>query len=96
MLPGRDTTHAATSGRWTTLPNLAILGPHGERRPNVEHYLTVPEVAELLKLSPKTVYRLAQKGELPGFKAGGSWRFRRRDLDAWASKLVRRQQGERS
>lgn len=58
--------------------------------PPVEHYLTVPEVAELLRLSEKTVYRLAQKGELPGFKAGGSWRFRQQDLDAWAAGLVGR------
>jgi excisionase family DNA binding protein len=62
----------------------------------VEHYLTVPEVAELLRLSEKTVYRLAQQGELPGFKAGGSWRFRREDIDAWAARLVRRQQEERN
>ena len=62
----------------------------------MEHYLTVAEVAELLRLSEKTVYRLAQQGELPGFKAGGSWRFRREDIDAWASRLVRRQQEERN
>ncbi len=55
----------------------------------LEEYLTVPEVAELLKLSAKSVYRLAQKGDLPGFKAGGTWRFRRRDIDAWAEEQVR-------
>lgn len=55
----------------------------------LEEYLTVPEVAELLKLSEKTVYRLAQRAELPGFKAGGSWRFRRQDIDAWAEQRIR-------
>jgi excisionase family DNA binding protein len=59
----------------------------------VQEYLTVADVAALLKLSEKTVYRLAQRGELPGFKAGGSWRFRRRDIDAWAAALVGRQKG---
>lgn len=61
----------------------------------LEEYLTVPEVAELLKLSAKSVYRLAQKGELPGFKAGGTWRFRRRDIDAWAAELVEREKGKK-
>ena len=45
--------------------------------------LTIKEVAAYLKLVDKSIYRLAQRGELPGFKAGGAWRFRRRDLDAW-------------
>ena len=48
-----------------------------------EPCLTLREVAELLSLSEKSAYRLAQKGDLPGFKAGGSWRFRQEDIDAW-------------
>ena len=52
-------------------------------------YMAVPEVAELPKLSENTVYRLAQKGEIPGFKAGGSWRFCRRDTGVWAAKQIR-------
>jgi len=61
-----------------------------------EQYMTVPEVAELLKLSEKTVYRLAQKRELPAFKVGTSWRFRRRDIDAWAAKQIREARGKDS
>lgn len=45
--------------------------------------LILPEVAKLLRLSEKTTYRLAAEGKLPGFKAGGSWRFRRVDIEAW-------------
>jgi excisionase family DNA binding protein len=56
------------------------LGPRREGPTPVQEYLTVADVAALLKLSEKTVYRLAQRGALPGFKAGGSWRFRRRDI----------------
>lgn len=62
----------------------------------MEEYLTVPDVAELLKLSEKTVYRLAQRGGLPGFKVGGSWRFCRKDIDVWVAALVRRKQEERN
>ena len=45
--------------------------------------LTLPEVTGLLRLSEKTTYRLAAEGKLPGFKVGGSWRFRRIDIDVW-------------
>ncbi len=45
--------------------------------------MTIREVAEYLKLTEKTTYRLAAEGELPGFKVGGSWRFKRKDLEKW-------------
>jgi len=48
-----------------------------------DEVLTLPEVAQLLKVTDKTVYSLAQKAVLPGFKVGGQWRFKRVDLDAW-------------
>lgn len=53
-----------------------------------ENYLTLKEVAELLKLSEKTIYRLAQQGEIPAFKVGGSWRFRASDIDQWVAKQI--------
>jgi len=43
--------------------------------------LTIKEVAGYLKLTEKTAYRLAAGGELPGFKVGGSWRFRRDEIE---------------
>lgn len=45
--------------------------------------LTVKEVADYLQLTERTLYRLVQDGILPGFRVGGSWRFRLRDIDAW-------------
>ncbi len=45
--------------------------------------LTLKEVAEYLKLAEKTAYRLAAEGKLPGFKVGGSWRFKREDVEKW-------------
>lgn len=47
--------------------------------------VTAERAAELLKLHPKTVKRLAQAGELPGMKIGRVWRFRESSLDAWIS-----------
>ncbi len=39
--------------------------------------MTVEEVAAYLKLSKITVYKLVKKGQLPGFRVGNSWRFRK-------------------
>ena len=48
-----------------------------------EEVLTIKEVAALLKVGDKTIYSMAQNGELPAFKVRGQWRFSRKDLDAW-------------
>jgi excisionase family DNA binding protein len=48
-----------------------------------DEILTIQEIAEYLKLNEKTAYRLASEGKLPGFKVGGSWRFKRIDLEKW-------------
>ena len=48
-----------------------------------DEILMVSEVAELLKVAEKTVYTMAQQGELPAFKVRGQWRFRRTDLNTW-------------
>ena len=48
-----------------------------------DEILTLKEVAEYLKLAEKTAYRLAAEGKLPGFKVGGSWRFKKADVENW-------------
>lgn len=48
--------------------------------------MTIKEVSKYLKLAEKTAYRLAAQGKIPGFKIGGSWRFRRSEIDAWIEK----------
>lgn len=48
-----------------------------------DEILTLKEVAQYLKLAEKTAYRLAAEGKLPGFKVGGSWRFKREDMERW-------------
>lgn len=48
-----------------------------------DEILTIQEVAKYLKLNEKTTYRLASEKKLPGFKVGGSWRFKRSDLEDW-------------
>ena len=48
-----------------------------------DEILTISEVAKLLKLNEKTAYRLVSQSEIPGFKVGGSWRFRADELRRW-------------
>jgi len=48
-----------------------------------DQILTLKEVAAYLKLAEKTAYKLAAEGKLPGFKAGGSWRFKQSDIESW-------------
>jgi len=48
-----------------------------------EEVLKLKDVAALLKVGDKTVYSMAQTGELPAFKVRGQWRFSRKDIDAW-------------
>ena len=38
------------------------------------------------RLREKTVYTMAQQGELPAFKVRGQWRFKRTDIDQWIEK----------
>ncbi|WP_145577779.1 methylation-associated defense system helix-turn-helix domain-containing protein MAD1 [Yersinia mollaretii] len=51
-----------------------------------DQILTMKELAAYLRLAEKTAYRLASEGKLPGFKVGGSWRFKQEDLAAWIDK----------
>jgi len=46
------------------------------------------QAAQFIRLHPKTVKRMARRGELPAFRAGNRWRFRPSDLDAWARAKV--------
>ena len=48
-----------------------------------EDILTIREVADLLKINEKTVYKLAAAAKIPGVKVGGSWRFDRTRLSTW-------------
>ena len=45
--------------------------------------LTPNEIAEILKLHPFTVTRLARERKLPAFKVGGVWRFRKDRFEQW-------------
>lgn len=45
--------------------------------------LTIDDLAEYLKLSKSTLYKLAQEGKIPGQKVGRHWRFHKAVIDRW-------------
>jgi|SRR5581483_3919533 excisionase family DNA binding protein len=49
----------------------------------VAEVLTIRDVAAYLKLPVSTVYRLAERRDLPGHKVGRQWRFHKSVLDEW-------------
>lgn len=51
--------------------------------------MTIKEVASYLKITEKTAYRLTADGEIPGFKVGGAWRFRKQEIDAWIEERLK-------
>lgn len=57
--------------------------------------LTVIDVAKLLSLNPLTVYRLAQKGEIPAVKIGRCWRFTKEAIEKWLDQKSWRQRLDR-
>jgi excisionase family DNA binding protein len=51
-----------------------------------EQLLTLEQVAEYLNVDKFTVYRLLNDKELPAFKVGNQWRFKRKLLENWLMK----------
>ena len=50
------------------------------------------EVAAMLKVNVRSITRLAEKGELVGFKVGDLWRFQHSDVEAYIEAQKRKQQ----
>lgn len=53
------------------------------KSPNEGEILIIKQVAEYLKVTERTIYRLAAAKKIPAFKVGGTWRFSRADIESW-------------
>lgn len=49
----------------------------------MQQLMTTKDMANYLKISPSTIYKLAEKGEIPASKVGGAWRINKEVLDSW-------------
>jgi len=45
--------------------------------------LTIKQVADYLKVTERTIYRLAAAKKIPAFKVGGTWRFSMAEINQW-------------
>lgn len=53
-----------------------------------EEILTIEEVAKYLRVSERTVYDWAQKGEIPAGKIGTVWRFKKSEIETWVNERL--------
>src|SRR5205807_2156812 len=63
----------------TLLGSARLLAESGAR----PRFLTVAEVASMLRVSTMTVYRLIKAGQLPAARVGKSYRVREEDVDSY-------------
>lgn len=60
-----------------------------------DEILEAKEVAALFKVSVRSITRLAERGELVGFKVGDLWRFQRSDVEAYIEAQKRKQRQDK-
>jgi excisionase family DNA binding protein len=53
----------------------------------LSEWLTVQEVAKLLRVSRDTIYSLLKEQKIPGLQIGGQWRINRVKFEAWLNKI---------
>jgi excisionase family DNA binding protein len=56
---------------------------------NVKGALTAKQLAGMLNISPKTVFKLAKAGRIPSFRVGSAVRFDARHVIDWLRKQRR-------
>jgi excisionase family DNA binding protein len=75
--PGKGATGGEGSG-----PITSVRSGNGQR-PTIERPLTCGEAAAFVRVHPKTVKRMARRGDLPGYFRFGRWFFFASELDRW-------------
>jgi len=48
-----------------------------------DRWLTLDQIAEYLQMSTSSIYKMAQSGNIPAYKVGRQWRFKRDEIDRW-------------
>jgi excisionase family DNA binding protein len=99
----KNWTLSAFSGRLrnevVTMPVNSFFYTSGEgRSPSSAHYdqrvfLAEPlldsiQASAILLIHPKTLQRMARRGQMPAVRVGKLWRFRRTDINNWIAKQV--------
>jgi excisionase family DNA binding protein len=45
--------------------------------------MTITDLAAYLQVSQSSLYKLVQRGSVPGHKVGRHWRFHKESIDGW-------------
>ena len=53
------------------------------RKQIMNEIMTIKQVAEYLKVSPRSIYKLVKDGAIPTFRIMNMWRFERSKIDQW-------------
>jgi len=72
---------ASQPSRFTPSPSRSLPGNEFAFEP----LLDSDEAAELLRIHPKTLQRMARNRQIHGIQVGKLWRFRASDLEVWLS-----------
>ena len=56
--------------------------------PTDDRFLTVQEVAELMRVSTMTVYRLIKSGDIRAARVGRGYRLREAEVDAYLDRAA--------
>lgn len=54
-----------------------------------DEIMTIREVADYMKMNERTIYKLAQGGEIPAVKVANQWRLKKRWVDEWLESQMR-------
>ncbi len=68
--------------------NVQQVAASGSHAPSRDAWIGIAETADYLSVPVRTVYRLAQRGQVPAVKVGRTWRFKRSELDAHLSRAA--------
>ena len=51
--------------------------------PDLREVMNIRQASKYLGVSPDTLYKYLSRGEMPAFKLGNRWRFKKSMLDRW-------------
>jgi excisionase family DNA binding protein len=62
----------------------------GKKMERLKEVMTLREASQYLGISPDTLYKYLSQRQIPAFKLGNRWRFKKDLLDRWMEKKSER------
>lgn len=81
VAPRQETRPPADNNCYTP-PMARVRAPH-RHPPTTPEVMTISDLAVYLQMSQSSLYKLVQRGSVPGHKIGRHWRFHKVSIDKW-------------